>query len=368
MQRDSKAPDTGKQSPGFQLGSVCRTEALQLDLLEDISKSSLLSHGKKKSVFTQLALNALRWDLRFSFWGSENILQLCISSPPSCLPLAREIIYMPLMKQPGCKTTKTPLWVTSWLQASSSGHGTGLAWGLRACRRASVPLLSGQLSLQHGFFTQKAWLGFVFVILPSFPLPAQQPFPSQIQKRASKASSSGQTPAPKMAARSWHATSLTQDGGKAERLRGRSRGRPCCFRAGGQDHCGETAGERWFLPEAVRKERGSRDPRVGHGRVRAAASQAGTEGSVRAIGRAARRGLPRGRAQSWLGRGPGSTPREGAWRRRGLGAAAKLDVSWGVPALRPGWVASIFSQKERFELISGCDRCGVGVVAALTAC
>lgn len=60
MQRDSKAPDTGKQSPGFQLGSVCRTEALQLDLLEDISKSSLLSHGKKKSVFTQLALNALR--------------------------------------------------------------------------------------------------------------------------------------------------------------------------------------------------------------------------------------------------------------------------------------------------------------------
>lgn len=45
--------------------------------------------------------------------------------------------------------------------------------------------------------------------------------------------------------------------------------------------------------------------------------------------------------------------------------------AWGVrvvPAPRPGWVASIFSQNERFEFISGCDRCGVGVLAVLTAC
>lgn len=69
---------------------------------------------------------------------------------------------------------------------------------------------------------------------------------------------------------------------------------------------------------------------MGHGRVRAAASPAGTEGSVRAPGHPSPRGLPRGRAESCLDRGPGSTPREGAWRRRGLGAGAGPGAKLGV--------------------------------------
>lgn len=44
--------------------------------------------------FHTTCMNALPWDLRFSFWVSENILKPLISSFPCCLPILGEISYL----------------------------------------------------------------------------------------------------------------------------------------------------------------------------------------------------------------------------------------------------------------------------------
>lgn len=44
--------------------------------------------------FHTTCMNALPWDLRFSFWVSENILKPLISSFPCCLPILGEISHL----------------------------------------------------------------------------------------------------------------------------------------------------------------------------------------------------------------------------------------------------------------------------------
>lgn len=103
MQRDGKAPDTGKQSPGFQLGPVCRTGALQQpDLLEDFNKSGSLSHGRGEAFSHNLhKCTALRFDIFFLRVGKHLTAVYFLTSLLSS-PSKRNH----LMKQPGSRPTK----------------------------------------------------------------------------------------------------------------------------------------------------------------------------------------------------------------------------------------------------------------------
>lgn len=96
--------------------------------------------------------------------------------------------------------------MAAFLQASRQalGHRAGLTWRLRACGRATVPLLSGQVSLQYGFFTQKAWLGFVSVIqllaeafFEAFISRPTSPFPHRSKNEPRKHAGAGKPQRPR---------------------------------------------------------------------------------------------------------------------------------------------------------------------------